>query len=596
MKNIWKLMIVALAGLSLFACNKEIVEPSAEENKSSEDLYTYIIAIDEGTKAYLDGDHMAWDEHDGIGWCAFSGSYGNRYCGYSEINMTTPRTFSITSPISIDYGGHIYACAPCSGINDSGEATLFIPFEQYGVIKDAMPMVSLPIDVTVTIPNNTTTPVGVAQFINLGAVIQYNVYTSNPDYDAEKIQSVTFTAETAIAGDFDVDLTAVSESSIPSPSFNIYSSYNSVTSRLDYQEVPGSSKTDGIKVYQVVAPGTLSGTVTVTTDAATYSYPIANIAFNRSSIKTLNVDLASANATRRTLADYEPLLTAHEWYLVSVAQSDGTDITQNAGDILTLNADRSLSVTCNTPADMVFDYMNNMWVDYRLGYSSWDGVTREWALSGIYGAWPVIDFTEYAYPLAIVTDCTYGQSYYIVSLTNSTLVLQYGSPCIYTITFSAPTPPTAEDMLTAHTWELVSVSRKGQYDTDYNDVTQTAGNKITFNANHSFTFDCTANSGYVYDYHNGWGAIHSNLSEWGDPWADSSTVLEWSISESGGTNYLDFTKCAYPLVIVDEIMMLSQSYEIAVLTDSCLELHHHASEPNVNGYIYDYKITFTAIP
>ena len=246
MKNIWKLMIVALAGLSLFACNKEMVEPSAQEDNSSEDLYTYIIAIDEGTKAYLDGDHMAWEEHDGIGWCAFSGSYGNRYCGYSEINMTTPRTFSITSPISIDYGGHIYACAPCSNINDNGQATLFIPTDQNSVIKDAMPMVSLPIAVTERIYGNTTTPVGLAQFINLGAVIQYNVYTSDSAYSAEEIQSVTFTAETAIAGDFDVDLTAVSETSIPSPSGL---KEKSVTSFLASPDVAGSDKTNGIKYH-----------------------------------------------------------------------------------------------------------------------------------------------------------------------------------------------------------------------------------------------------------------------------------------------------------------------------------------------------------
>lgn len=93
-------MIVALAGLSIFACNKEVVEPSAEENKSSEEVYTYVIAIDEGTtKLYLDGNHMAWEAGDGIGWCAFSGSYGMKYSDYSAVNMTTPRTFSITSPL-----------------------------------------------------------------------------------------------------------------------------------------------------------------------------------------------------------------------------------------------------------------------------------------------------------------------------------------------------------------------------------------------------------------------------------------------------------------------------------------------------------------
>lgn len=590
MKKIWNYTIVALAGLCMLACNKEMAETTTEENNNSGE-YTYLIAIDEGTKAYLDGDHIAWESGDGIGWCAFSGSYGNKYSGYSSVNMTTPRTFSITSPLSIDPGGHIYACAPCSSINDSGMAGLLIPFEQYGVIQDAMPMVSLPIDVDTRIPNNTTTPAGLAQFINLGAVIQYNVFTSDASYSTEQIQSVTFTAESAIAGDFEVDLTSVSETSIPAPTGL---KEHSVTSFLSTPDVAGSGKTDGLKVYQVVAPGTHSGTVTVTTDAATYSYPVNSVTFNRASIKTLNVNLASANATRRTLADYETLLTAREWQLVSVTASDGTDVTQNAGDLLTLNADYSLSVTCNTQADQVYDYMNDTWVDYGLGYE-WDYWTREWSLPSFYGAWPDLSFTDYAYPLAIVTDNTYAQDYYITSLTNSSLILQYGQPCIYTITFSSVGEPTPADLLTAHAWELASVKCKGQYDADYYDVTQTAGNTMTLNSDHSFSFDCTANSGYVYDYHNGWYETLPDLSESGiNFWAEPETVLEWSVSESGGTNYLDFTECAYPLVIVDDVISVAQSYEIAVLTDSCLELHHHTSEHNVNGYDnIDYIITFT---
>lgn len=570
MKKIWNYLIVALAGLSLLACNKEMTEPSA----SSE--YTYVITVDEGSKLYLDGNHMAWEEYDGVGWCAFSGSQGFKYSGYAAINMSTPRTFSVTCPISIDAGGHIYACAPCSYINDDAEADLFIPFDQYGVIQNAMPMVALPVAVTERIPANTPRVVGQAQFIYLGAVIQYNVFTSDPSYSTEQIQSVSFIAESPIAGNFSVDLTTVSETSIPVPSGL---TDKSVTSYLDHPEVAGGSKADGLKVYQVVAPGTLSGTVTVTTDAATYSYAVSNVVFDRASIKTLNVDLASANATRRTLADYETLLTAQEWQLVSVTDSEGTEVTQNAGDVLTLNADYSLSVTCNTLEDNVYDYMNNEWVDFRLGYSSWDDVSREWSLNSIYGGFPVLGFTEYAYPLAIVTDYNYSQEYYVVSLTNTSLVLQYGQPCLYTITFSAPggpEPADPEDLLKAHEWELVSVQcRYPQYETEFWDNTQTAGNKITFNADHSFSFDCEANGGQVYDYYDGGYMM--------DPYFFGGE--EWSVSESNDTYFLDFTEHAYPLVIVDE-QMDPQSFEIAVLNDTYLELHHSTT-------YCDYIIAFT---
>lgn len=569
MKTIWNYLIVASAGLFALSCSK--VE---DEKVPSEEVYTYVIAIDEGTRSYLDGDHMAWETGDGIGWFVSNGSYPD--CGYSSINMTTPRTFSITSIYTIYNGSRIYACAPCSGIKKSGEATLFIPFTQsdeYGLLKDAMPMVSLPIEVTGQITHDTNTPIGQASFANLGAVIKYNVFTSDAAYGAEEIQSVTFEATTPIAGDFDVDLTTVTETSIPTPSGL---TEKSVTSILDTPEVAGSSKADGLKVFQVVAPGTISGTVTVTTDAAVYSYDVASVTLNRAKIKTINVDLASANATRRTLADFETLLTAHEWLLVSVVDYTGTDITQNAGDALTFNADQSLTITCNTQPGEVYDYNTNGWVDYRLGYSSWDATPREWSITRFEGAYPVLGFTDYAYPLAIVSDFNYPQEYSIVSLTDTDLVLKYFDT---TITFSAPAAPaptTPEDLLKAHQWELASVSRMyPAHDTDYWDDTKTAGNKITFNADYSFTFDCSANSDKVYDYYNGGYATDFYF-----PGGE-----QWSLSETGGKNYLNFTKYAYPLVIVDDILN-SQSFEITVLTDTCLKLFHNDGSCN-------YIITFT---
>ena len=453
---------------------------------------------------------------------------------------------------------------------------MFIPTEQYGVIKDAMPMVSLPIEVTASIPNNTTTPVGLASFINLGAVIQYNVYTSDSVYGAEEIQSVTFIATSPIAGNFDVDLTAVSETSIPSPNFYTYSSYDTVTSFLDTPDVAGIDRANGLKVFQVVAPGTLSGTVTVTTDAATYSYPVANVSFDRAKIKTLNVDLASTNATRRTLADYETLLTAHEWQLVSVVDYDGNDVTENAGDALTFNADYSLTLTCNTQADEVYDYMNGGWVDYGLGYE-WDYWTREWSFTGFYGAWAILHFTDYAYPLAVVTDNTNSQDYYIVSLTDAELVLQWGMLGDYTITFTnpagpAPTPATPEELLTAHEWELCTVTLNGG--SVYPDV---SGNKMTLNADHSFSFDCSANGGYTADYV--YGSV--TTPDFSYSWA----TYEWSLS-LGADNYLVFTKMSYPLVIVDDYYNAALSYKIATLTENTLVLEYNHSTDGL------YTITF----
>lgn len=578
MKKIWKYITVALAGLSLVACNKESVETSKEENTPSGE-YTYIIAVDESSKTFLDGDHIAWESTDWVSWYAASGSYG--YPGYSQIIMSDPRTFSVKCPISISVGGHIYACTNSWGVDYSGGTTLFIPEQQYGVINDAMPMVSLPVDVTETIPTNQETPAGKARFINLGAVIQYNVYTSDAEYAEEAVLSVSFAATSPIAGAFPVDLTSVSESSIPSPSGL---TENTVTSSLSNPELVGGSKEDGIKVYQVVAPGTLSGTVTVTTDAAIYSFPVSEVELNRAFIKTFNVNLASSNAVRRTPADIEKLLASCEWQLVSVADYSDEDITKNAGDVLTFNADHSIAITCNTQENEVYDYTQGSWIDLGLGFA-WGDVTREWSVSSFKGVYPMLDFTTYAYPLAVVDDHnSVPTSFDIVTLTNNSLVLKYsGYYGDYTITFSAvggPAPEFNVEKLMSHEWVLTSVSKKGKSETEYRDDTHTAGNTITFNSDGSYTVDCSANSDLVYDYVD--DCLLSNTHDM----FSQSYFLEWSVS-SGAVNKLNFTQYAYPLVVVGDFINTALSYEIAALTDTYLELRYEGDD-------YDFIIKFSS--
>ena len=191
MKSIWKLTIIAFAGLSLFACNKEIEQP---ENKiPSGETYTYTIAIDDGTKSYLDGDHIAWDDDDAyysvIGWFATGtyNSYPVETSGRSSVDIySTPRNFTINSDYKIEIGSNIYAyyrnSSDCLSdrystvMGSKDAAPLSIPVTQSGVINNAMPMVSLPIPVTSPIDKYTYETIGAARFVNLGAVIQYNIY------------------------------------------------------------------------------------------------------------------------------------------------------------------------------------------------------------------------------------------------------------------------------------------------------------------------------------------------------------------------------------------------------------------------------------
>lgn len=570
MKKIGKYIIVALAGLSLLACTKEKEGDKNLADNNSE-MFNYTIAIDKGTKMYLDGDHMTWEEYDNIGWFAVSGSHGDEYSGYSTINMNTdPRTFTVSSPLVLTTGGHIYAYAP-SGGGTKDAVSLSIPTELYvsnGALYNAMPMVSLPISITSNIPSYTDTPVGQARFINLGAVIEYNLYTSDSSFSNENILNVSFEATTPIAGDFYVDLTSVAEDNIPSLSGL---SENTVITINDIPGTAGDSKATGLKLYQVVAPGTLSGTVTVMTDAAVYTYSISNITFNRAKIKTLNVDLASTNATRRSYADIEAELAGRKWVLSSVT-IDGSDVTYSAGDSMTLNADHSISYDCSANSDNVYDYSNGQWLSYDFGPSS---EIREWSVSTTDGINLQLVFKGYAYPLIVDEWPGSDRGYDIVTMSNTALVLhRWGSTNTgyseFVISFtdanSSPDPANdPETILKSHTWELTSVKCSGT------DVTQTAGNKIKFNADYSYTIDCSANSGSVYNYCNGYSFLGQTDYDF---YISNGYTLAWSITTDATNDYLSFTQGAFPLVVVADYDNYPIDYTIVTLDDYNLVLQY----------------------
>ena len=548
----------------MLACTKE-VELNPEEGS---EVYSYTIAIDEGTKMFLDGDHMAWQEDDYIYWFAISGSYGYESNGSSVINMNTdPRTFSVSSPISIDAGGYIYACAP-SAWGTKDEAHLSIPTDQNdvdGAIHNAMPMVSLPISVTDRIKANTNTPVAETRFINLGAVIEYNIFDSSGN--DEYLQGVTFEATTPIAGEFTVNLTTVAEDNIPSISGLTEKAVNTIP----YQsEIVGNSKANGLKVYQVVAPGTHSGTITVITNDAIYTYSVSGITFNRSSVKRLNVDLSSANATRRSFADIEAELAGREWVLSSVT-IDGSDATYSAGDSMTLNADFSITYDCSANSGNVYDYSNDQWLPYDFGPGT---ATREWYVSTD-GKDLFLAFRDYGYPLIVDEWPDSERDYKIVSMTNTTLVLNHWASTNtgtseFVITFtdanSSPTPANdPETILKSYNWELISVEQNGA------DVTQTAGNKIKFNADYSYTIDCSANNGNVYDYYHV-GTFPGQTDY--DYYISNGFTLAWSITTDATNDYLRFTRGAFPLVVVADYDNYPIDYTIVTLDDYNLVLQY----------------------
>ena len=279
---------IAMAALLLASCSQKEVLPV---DSTPEGEYRYTLQIDAATRAVYDNDHMAWQEGDRIGW--FSDRDGS-----SEVNMdTTPRSFSVSSTAALGAGACIYAYAPFqAGSQDKTAVALSIPLEQDGdAVRDAMPLVAIPVTVETPVEAGTDTPVGTALFCNLGAMIRYNVYTSDPYFAGEKVESVSFTATTALAGDFTYDITRVSLDQVPAIGGL---TGTSVRSSLSTPAEVGGSRETGVKVCQVLAPGTYSGTFTVFTDKAAYSFSVTDASFERSRLRPVSLDLSVAGAER----------------------------------------------------------------------------------------------------------------------------------------------------------------------------------------------------------------------------------------------------------------------------------------------------------
>ena len=292
-KTIKSMLLFAVAAMALNSCAKqEILEPAAQEKRGY--VYVFNLASDD-TKALIGDDSIEYESADGLG--VFVGDIVNSPSGIDV--SADPVTVTVTASKPIAAGSKLYAYYPYSAENASAavsEVSLSIPAEQKQsgakYDADAMPMVSLPYEMTggleVQKTNPNRDPVGELYMNNLGAVVEFNIFGSA--YAGEKITAVRFVSETKIVGEFDFDLASVaSEDDLKVPELGLSSARTSLTSSLPV----GESKASAAKVYMVVAPGSHKGVVEVQTETAMYVFNMdAAVTFNRSRVRPLNLDLA----------------------------------------------------------------------------------------------------------------------------------------------------------------------------------------------------------------------------------------------------------------------------------------------------------------
>ena len=289
-------MILAVAAISFSACNDSEIETSLNDEGY---YYTFALGSPE-TRSVLasdeNGKYGAWESGDQLGTAVSNGNPG-----YSNVDVTsTPVTFQIYKKDGLKSGDVIYAYYPYT--NSASEITA-VPFsipenqnqdsDQFDF--DAMPMVAEGFVVPENLASNTNnTPIGDINLYNLGSVIDFQVYSTNNTYAAENVLSVKFDASAAIAGSFSKDITTVQSDDESSLAISGYSG-TSVTTTVTNPTALGATRDNAAHIYMVVAPSTgITGTVTLTTDKAIYTYNLSSAqTFKRAGLKSFGLNLGT---------------------------------------------------------------------------------------------------------------------------------------------------------------------------------------------------------------------------------------------------------------------------------------------------------------
>lgn len=297
MKTLFKsMMIIAAAAMAFSACNKAEVEAPQNE----EDFYFTFILGNPETRSLLSSDENgkfgAWENGDRLGTAIDDADPGYAYV----TTTTTPTTFKIYKKGGLSGGETIYAYYP---YNSAAESISAIPFEipanqsQSGADFDfdAMPMVAdafvVPEEYAST---NDNTEVGEISLVNLGSVIDFQVYSSNTTYAEETILSVKLAASSPVAGSFTKDITSVQVNSESSLSISGYTETDVLTTVTNAPAV-GADRASSAHIYMVVAPATgVTGSVVVTTNKAKYTYNLSSAqTFKRAGLKSFGLNLGT---------------------------------------------------------------------------------------------------------------------------------------------------------------------------------------------------------------------------------------------------------------------------------------------------------------
>ena len=317
MKNIIFAATAMIVAMTAVSCSKVA---GIEENPS----YTYRFAVVNeelpSVKSNMSDDHLVFETGDYLG---FSLEKDGQIAETqrTSIQTTEPRPiFGFTTNHQMKAGDRICVVSPRvlpinnGKFNDRREPvnadpmqSITIPLVQThkGGKFDgaAMPMVSVPFTFTKDMLVGADNKLQEVKFLNLGALLDFRVFSTDGKYQNEIVRDVIFEADKNIVGEFKInvqnvnpddektlaiDLTSArAEGDFAAPLTNV--------ARTESDAKVGADKDHSGSVRMVVAPGTYTGKVKVRTDKAYYVFNLSTArTFDRNGIYPLGLNLAKA--------------------------------------------------------------------------------------------------------------------------------------------------------------------------------------------------------------------------------------------------------------------------------------------------------------
>ncbi|MBQ9137792.1 MAG: DNA/RNA non-specific endonuclease [Alistipes sp.] len=381
-----KIIAALILLIAAISCNKE----SGEQNDNA--LYSQInITLTTDSRIAFEQNRYHWQGGESLGVYIASQSPTTNAVATIEVRDGLGYCTMQTEPYSA--GDILYAYTPHSTASRNAEqVVLTIPSEQSVATAgefpaDAMPMVSDPYTLTESEDISL-------MMRPVGSILCYNIYAT-ADYSGEKVLSVRYATSTPIAGSVEHNIT---DSALNLDAMGEYA----VSTTLASSYAVPATLSAATPVYMVVAPGEYTGTLTITTDAAIYTYNHSQTAI-RNNYYDINIDLSRATH-RKSLTGSEPITAtltyaeckdviagykapntytnSHGQWTICAYNYNNEAIQINSGKVAYIGTPTFAGKITSISLTLVESYSNNLYICTEAGTTSASGVAKTISVSG----------------------------------------------------------------------------------------------------------------------------------------------------------------------------------------------------------------------